>query len=647
MKRLYFVQPSVLYDGRSLYLPYASGCLAAYAMQFERIADEYELAGFIVKREPIEDSLKRFKDPDVVSFSCSSWNTEFNKALAKRIKEQYPDCVTVFGGHNIPEDNNVILDMPYADHIIFGEGERSFCSLLEAIADGSDTSDVPNVVSRKDGRTVPGKRVSYTDLDRYVSPYTSGVFDSLLDEYPEIVFYGVLETNRGCPYQCAYCDWSFSPKLRVFPIEKVFNDILWFKDHKIEYVFCADGNFGILDRDVEITKFIIETRKKYGYPKAFNTNYAKNSDDNVFEISKLLFDNGILKAISLAYQTVCEQALINTNRKNFTLEAFSDLVKRYNRAGIPTNTDLILGLPGETYESFCDGINTLMEAGQQGIFTVYSCQVYPNSPMGQKKYREKFGIKTRRMPLNVYHAAPMSDGITEYSEIITQTATMPYEDMLRSALFFACIIGLHHGGILKFISLYARHELGISFVSFYKKLLDYIFDRPDTFLNRLFNTIKAQCEAEDSREWTYFNPAVAPIGWSLDEGVLLETLHNFDRFWAEIPPFINELGIPAEINDQLCRYQRFVIRLPDHETCSAEFDFDFYGFFSALQSNSKIPLRKKRNRLELTTPNHVDGWMEYARFVVLYGKRRGDVILTSNSKNVTQSFIDSEEQNCG
>ena len=130
MKRVYFIQANLSY-GKAYYLPYATGCLAAYAWQFESINTEYEIAEFIFKRDPVEKVMAELKEPSVVAFSCYTWTFEYNKTLAKRIKEKYPDCLIIFGGHSISENVDVFPELPFVDVLMYGEGERDFKSLLE------------------------------------------------------------------------------------------------------------------------------------------------------------------------------------------------------------------------------------------------------------------------------------------------------------------------------------------------------------------------------------------------------------------------------------------------------------------------------------------------------------------------------------
>ena len=62
---------------------------------------------------------------------------------------------------------------------------------------------------------------------------------------------------------CSYCEWCFTHKIRKFPIEKIKAEIEWIASKKIRYCYCADANFGILERDVEIAKYVVE-QKNYG-----------------------------------------------------------------------------------------------------------------------------------------------------------------------------------------------------------------------------------------------------------------------------------------------------------------------------------------------------------------------------------------------
>ena len=71
------------------------------------------------------------------------------------------------------------------------------------------------------------------------------------------------------------------------------------------------------------------------------------------------------------------------------MEFFKSLQRKYVEAGIATYTELILPLPGETYESWKQGINQLLDSSQHSGLIVYNVNVMPNAELGDKNYLKK------------------------------------------------------------------------------------------------------------------------------------------------------------------------------------------------------------------------------------------------------------------
>ena len=488
MKKIYLVQIPVTYSS-PCYLPYSVGCIAAYIKSKKEITDYYEIPEIVAMREKIEDAIKRFDNPFLVAFSCFTWNLEYNKKLANELKKKFPDVIILFGGHSISVDASSLDEWPYVDILMHGEGEEATAKLLLAYKNGEDLSGVPGISYRENGENKTNSIEIQCDISDYPSPYTMGIFDKLLKDYPENEFHATLETNRGCPYSCAYCEWSFTRKVRPFSMEKIKAEIEWIAKNKIRYCNCADANFGILKRDVDIARYVVEQNKIYGYPEVFKPCYAKDSDETVFEAGYLLNINKVDKGVTLAYQSLDPKTLENIGRKNLTLEHFANLDARYTEAGIPTYTELILGLPGETFESFSKGICRLLESGQNNSMTVYECQVYPNSTMGDPEYRKKHGIKTSQIPIFGIHYEPVFNGVQEYFDIITETATMPKNDWVKSYIFSVILQTFHHLGLVRYFSIYLNNEKNIPYYNFYTALYDYIFEENRGFLNSFFKEL--------------------------------------------------------------------------------------------------------------------------------------------------------------
>ncbi|MBQ8015239.1 MAG: hypothetical protein IJ264_03520, partial [Clostridia bacterium] len=99
-KKLYFFQVNYPY-GKSAHLPYTAGQLAAYAFADKDVADNYSLENIFFLRETVDGVLAKIENPFIIAFSTYIWNCNFNKAVAKKIKEKYPECIIVFGGHHV------------------------------------------------------------------------------------------------------------------------------------------------------------------------------------------------------------------------------------------------------------------------------------------------------------------------------------------------------------------------------------------------------------------------------------------------------------------------------------------------------------------------------------------------------------------
>ncbi|MBR3620202.1 MAG: radical SAM protein, partial [Clostridia bacterium] len=379
MKNIYMVQPNSQY-GNSVYFPYAVGSLIAYAFKNEEIKKEYDFISFFYKKENIEECIKQIDSPFVVGFSCYVWNYEYNKAFARAIKEKWPECRIIFGGHQVNEKSG-ILEEDYIDYIILGEGEQSFESLLLALAGKCDIKSIPNLMYREDGVFTSTEKM-LTQIPHRVSPYVEGYFDEIVKN-EELEFSAILETNRGCPNRCAFCDWgNIKSRVRLYNMELVKKEIDWFSENRIEYVYAADANFGLFPRDEEIIDYIIQKHSENGYPQKFQATYSKNNPEVVFRINKRLHEAGMRKGATLSLQSMNEGVLKNIGRENMPLDNYKKLMGMYNTEGIAAYSEIIIGLPGETYDTMKEGIETLLECGQHSSINFFNCELLKNSIMG-------------------------------------------------------------------------------------------------------------------------------------------------------------------------------------------------------------------------------------------------------------------------
>lgn len=414
-KRVYFFESNIPMD-KVIYLPLVSGILQAYAQSFPTLNSTYEFMPFIFMRNTPEEMIRSVVGPDVFCFSVCIWNHQLSLAVAKLVKQRWPECKIVFGGPQVLVDDKTRY--PFIDYIVQEEGEKKFVQFLHYLI-GINSS-----------------LVVVDNLQSYPSPYTLGLYEPVIKAYPEMTFQAIVETNRGCPFTCTFCYWGQGfeeKKVRHHTLEHVREEAEWLGKNRIKYVFMADANFGMYDRDYEVAKIYCETKEKYGYPEKVRVCYGKNKEENVFKVATLMHSHDLTKAVTLARQSNNPQALENIRRSNIKLSVYDSLAVRYQEAGIPTYTEIILGMPGETKESFIKGIKEISEQPTQ-LF-IYHCTILPNTEMCDPSYIAKHGIKTVRVPLAEIHGKIRDPRfVQEYEDIVIETNTMPMSDWIECAV---------------------------------------------------------------------------------------------------------------------------------------------------------------------------------------------------------------------
>ena len=627
-KKVYLVQPGYLYgnENKSAYLPYAAGVIAAYAFSQPEINERYAFSGFICFFDPIEESLEALSDADVVGFSNYVWNYKYNCELARRLKQKNPDCVIVFGGHQIALRSTSLEALPFVDYLIFGEGEAAFAALLRSLVDPAVPFEAGGVSFRKAGQIVTKEGCSFLQTE-YPSPYLNGFFDPLLKKYPGVSFIALFETNRGCPFQCAYCDWGTTKdRVRFFSMERIAAEIDWFAAYHIENCFAADANFGLYPRDELISQMLIESKRKTGYPRRFDVTYAKSESERVLKIVSSLVYEKMSNGPAISFQSLNPATLKAIGRENMPLERFVEIMNRYERNGLHPYSEIILGLPEETFNSFVKGIGTLLSLGQHSYIDIFRCEILSNSALAEDRIRKKYGIKTVLVPSSLHHVSEEDDcGRYGESEIVVSTSAMPFNDMLKANMFSMIVQACHHMGLTKYVALYLYQEHGIPYETFYVKLTEYL-----SSLDENAAEMKSVYEAylRGERGISVRDPRFGGISWFPEEMFFLKSAAALGDFYRSLLCFTASFLPNKNLAEQLVRYQSLFAVVPQAEEKQAFFDYDFYRFFSVPGTR----LHRKKTRIRIVPPFYRD-WPECAVETVWYGRRRSktDAFLSAES----------------
>ncbi len=630
MKNIYMCQPNSQY-GNSIYFPYAAGSLVAYAFSDETIKNEYEFKTFIYKRVDIDKVVAELDNPFFVGFSCYVWNYEYNKALAQKIKENFPNCKIAFGGHQITPRSE-ILESDYADFCLLGEGEESFKKLLLALVGHEEIENVPNLLYKTESGY---KRTScdVVQVANRVSPYTNGYFDKLVEQ-EELEFSAIIETNRGCPNRCAFCDWgNIKARVRLFDIDMVKAEIDWLSEHKIEYCFCADANFGLFPRDDEIVDYVIKKNSENGYPQKFQASYSKTNPETVFAINKKLNDTGMSKGATLSFQSMDQTVLNNIYRKNMPIENFHNLMSLYNSNNIAAYSEIILGLPGESYESFKTGIEQLLESGQHMAINFFNCEILGNSAMGDPEYIKKYNIEYAVTEQHQYHVVPRKEGIPEYSKIVVSTSTMSKEKWIDSNILHVFVRAFHNLGLLQCVAIYLYHEKKIPYTDFYCDLIDWSRANEDSICGNAYTYLREKYKEilRNSGSLTCYDPDFGELTWPLEEGTFLKICKNYSEFYEQITPFLKKYFDDESFYNELISYQRAIVKNPYSTEVLLDLSYDFYDYFNTIYSNNYKPLEAKKTKLRVDLSDIPQNLVDFARNTIWFGRKGGQNIVSNIS----------------
>ena len=377
--------------------PLALGDIAAYANADDDLRQALNFRIFNCSRRvdyarEVQEILDL--DPVLVGFSAYSWNYHALRQIAGAVKAARPDVHIVFGGPHVSGEKRIhdtFGDYSFIDFIVDGEGEIGFRQLLRILlgraGDEAALETVPNLAFRREGGVAinpGGARV--LDLDEIPSPYLTG----LLPPLPGPVLW---ETNRGCPYRCAYCYWgNGKSKLYRYSMDRLLEEIDFFAREGSPFFWLADANFGILERDQEIAEAFCRINEKHGRPfRYFGVNWAKKGSDRIVDVASTFVEGGIGCSMTIAYQTLTPEAEELSRRRSLPLDEGSRLLARATQKGIPVYTDLIWGLPGESLAEFLVGLDKVVDLGIPSVF-VHPLEVIP----GTTYYEEKqgFGLET-------------------------------------------------------------------------------------------------------------------------------------------------------------------------------------------------------------------------------------------------------------
>jgi len=437
-------------------IPINIGFIASFAKKI--FGDQITMTLFKYPQTIIDAIIK--DPPDILALSNYSWNSNLSEQICKIAKKIKPDIITVQGGANFPhketEQLKFLSNRPNTDAHIELEAELSFCNLIENVLGKSGNKIFefpidgcvfipPETRGSSKPELIKGLQPNrIRDLDDIPSPYLNGILDSFFDGR----LTPFLETNRGCPFRCTFCHTGndFFQKINKFSMERIKEEISYIASRVsnpgIVNLHIADTNFGMYERDREVTEALRKAHDQFGWPMQIMATTGKNNKARVIDITSVL---GSMFSVNMSVQSMDETVLKNIKRSNIKLEDYMDVNKHLRNEGRSTKGELILPLPGETKESFTKGLMSIIDGGVSGI-GIYTLMMLHGTEFQNPEYINEYKIKGkfRIVPLN-FGQYGGGDIVLDYEEAAVETKDMSFQEYLDLRRLALLVETLHNG----------------------------------------------------------------------------------------------------------------------------------------------------------------------------------------------------------
>jgi putative methyltransferase len=532
VKKILLINPSV----RSGYIfaPYLWLCLKSHYREFGRHAQQWEWLPplYDIDYQSFDSLLASIvkQKPDVLGFSMLLWNAQLNHLLAAAIKRELPNCKIIAGG---PHLNHRYQPDWFQENSAFdlicnpdGYGEEFMTALLDQTAVGEfHPQDIPNAIYPEDDRTNWRSSPLKTDKRKFIWPASvySGSEDYLKELSQFAKFTGkklvvAIETLRGCPYGCVYCEWGggIMTKMNIKPDETLEREFAFLSQLDVDSVHVNDPNFGILPRDLEIARVFVEMKKSGKLSTVWFGGKNKNNKSIVEKIDRLFLEAGLIEdGFRFSVNALDEKQLKAIRRTNLSIEEHIEMLNRIREDHeIDANFELILGLPESNLESIFSEYD-LYDRAELWATERYPWALLPETPANHPEYRQQYQLKAVKAasqvddflwqslatdaPYNLLHDPQFRSTF----EAVVETASYSKEEWVEMFLVDNCVRAFECSRFTSAPRKWLRDHAQVAASQFFKILWQEIRSWPhiESMRRQLQSFVEGQPGAEANYLW--------------------------------------------------------------------------------------------------------------------------------------------------
>jgi hypothetical protein len=196
-------------------------------------------------------------------------------------------------------------------------------------------------------------------------------------------------------------------------------------------------------------------------------NSMKNRPERMVRIAQTVGNAGLAATQSMAIQSMDGVTLRRSGRETIRTSAYTTTFRQLNEEGLTTYVELIWPLPGETLQSFAEGIDALCEIGAQH-FVVYPLLALPNTEITEQ--REALGLMLTSGTADDAGEYVYVTGTCEVSEaeyrnglwLVLSVILLQNTRVLAGTFTLLKGRGIRHSDVFKAFATWAREDTSLS-----------------------------------------------------------------------------------------------------------------------------------------------------------------------------------------
>ena len=302
------------------------------------------------------------REPKILGFGIYIWNVTETTEVITAIKRIRPEIKIILGGPEVSYETEGQPIVALADHVITGEADLKFAEVCRDLLVGRESARaLSENHSSTESRPAALPKIILAELpefSRLTLPYD---FYTEADLAHRIVY---VEASRGCPFTCEFCLSSLDIPVRQVPLDKFLAAMQRLMDRGLKQFKFVDRTFNL---NILTSKALLEFFLARYQPGMF-FHFEMIPDRLPAELRAVIakFPPGSLQ-FEVGIQTFNpEVGSLISRRQNYERLADNFNYLR-NETSVHIHADLIVGLPGETLESFAAGFDKLIALGPQEI----------------------------------------------------------------------------------------------------------------------------------------------------------------------------------------------------------------------------------------------------------------------------------------